>query len=55
MAGSRFGNLNHTVSGRDYQGLWFNGTDVGETAINAPLYGTWNCPVLLVTGDQAVR
>jgi D-amino peptidase len=53
MAGSRFGNLNHTVSGRDYQRLWFNGTEVGETGINAALCGTWNCPVLLVTGDQA--
>jgi len=34
--------------------LWFNGTLVGETGINAALCGTWGCPVLLVTGDQAV-
>ncbi|MGH2918959.1 MAG: M55 family metallopeptidase [Solirubrobacteraceae bacterium] len=53
MAGSRLGNFNHTVSGRDYQRLWFNGTEVGESGINAALCGTWNCPVLLVTGDQA--
>ena len=53
MAGTRLGNLNHTVSGRDYQRLWFNGTEVGESAINAALCGTWGCPVLLVTGDQA--
>ena len=52
-AGDRLGNMNHTVSGRDYQRLWFNGTEVGETGINAALCGTWNCPVLLVTGDQA--
>jgi D-amino peptidase len=26
---------------------------VGETGINAALCGTWDCPVLLVTGDQA--
>jgi D-amino peptidase len=45
--------MNHTVSGRDYQRLWFNGTEVGETAINAALCGTWGCPVLLVTGDRA--
>ena len=45
--------MNHTVSGRDYQRLWFNGTEVGETGINAALCGTWGCPVLLVTGDQA--
>src|SRR5215217_973291 len=52
-AGTQLGNMNHTVSGRDYQRLWFNGTEVGETAINAALCGTWNCPVVLVTGDQA--
>ena len=53
MAGSQLGTLNHTVSGRDYQRLWFNGTEVGETGINAALCGTWSCPVLLVTGDRA--
>src|SRR3954470_13699527 len=53
MAGTQLGNLNHTVSGADYQRLWFNGTEVGESAINAALCGTWGCPVLLVTGDQA--
>jgi D-amino peptidase len=52
-AGDRFGNMNHTISGRDYQRLWFNGTEVGETGINAALCGTWGCPVLLVTGDVA--
>ena len=45
--------MNHTVSGRDFQNLWFNGTLVGETGINAALCGTWGCPVLLVTGDGA--
>ena len=53
MAGAREGNMNHTVSGRDYQRLWFNGVEVGETGINAALCGTWGCPVLLVTGDAA--
>ena len=52
-AGTTEGVLNHTVSGRDYQNLWFNGTLVGETGINAALCGTWGCPVLMVTGDQA--
>src|SRR5881409_873757 len=53
MAGTSDGVLNHTVSGVDWQNLWFNGTEVGETGINAALCGTWGCPVLLVTGDQA--
>jgi len=53
MNGTRLGVLNHTVSGQQWQNLWFNGTLVGETGINAALCGTWGCPVLLVTGDQA--
>jgi D-amino peptidase len=52
-AGVGDGVMNHTISGRDFQNLWFNGTLVGETGINAALCGTWGCPVLLVTGDEA--
>jgi D-amino peptidase len=52
-AGTSKGVMNHTISGRDYQNLWFNGTLVGETGINAALCGNWDCPVLLVTGDEA--
>jgi D-amino peptidase len=54
MAGTPDGVLNHTVSGQAWQKLSFNGTAVGETGINAALCGTWGCPVLLVTGDEAV-
>ncbi|MGB2874383.1 MAG: M55 family metallopeptidase [Gaiellaceae bacterium] len=53
MAGTADGVMNHTVSGADFQNLWFNGTLVGETGINAALCGTWGCPVLMVTGDVA--
>jgi D-amino peptidase len=52
-AGTGDGVMNHTISGRDFQNLWFNGTLVGETGVNAALCGTWGCPVLLVTGDDA--
>jgi D-amino peptidase len=52
-AGTRAGVMNHTISGRDFQNLWFNGMLVGETGINAALCGTWGCPVLMVTGDEA--
>jgi D-amino peptidase len=52
MAGQRRGGMNHTVSGRDYLNLEFNGVRVGETGIHAALCGTWGCPVLLVTGDD---
>jgi len=53
LAGTGEGVMNHTVSGRDFQNLWFNDDLVGETGINAALCGTWGCPVVLVTGDQA--
>jgi D-amino peptidase len=53
MAGTPDGVLNHTVSGQSWQNLWFNGTLVGETGINAALCGTFETPVTLVTGDQA--
>lgn len=52
-AGTRDGVLSHTVSGTEWRELKFNGTSVGETGINAALCGTWECPVLLVTGDRA--
>jgi D-amino peptidase len=53
MAGTRTGVLNHTVSGQEWQNVWFNGRLVGETGINAALCGTWACPVVMVTGDTA--
>jgi D-amino peptidase len=53
MAGTRRGGMNHTVSGMDYFNLWFNGVRVGETGIHAAVCGTWGCPILLVTGDDA--
>jgi D-amino peptidase len=53
-AGTRDGVMNHTVSGQDWQNLWFNDVLVGETGINAALCGTWDCPVALVTGDESV-
>jgi D-amino peptidase len=51
-AGSDRGVMSHTISGRDYRDLRFNGVPVGETGINAALCGTWGCPVVLVTGDD---
>jgi D-amino peptidase len=53
-AGAPRGVLNHTVSGQAWQNLFFNGVAVGETGINAALCGHFGCPVLLVTGDDAV-
>lgn len=52
-AGTGNGVLSHTVSSSEWRNLRFNGNLVGETGINAALCGTWDCPVLLVTGDEA--
>jgi D-amino peptidase len=52
-AGTPRGVLSHTVSGTEWRELRFNGVSVGETGINAALCGTWGCPVVLVTGDDA--
>src|SRR5215210_691038 len=52
-AGTARGVLSHTVSGTEWRELSFNGVSVGETGINAALCGTWDCPVVLVTGDEA--
>jgi D-amino peptidase len=54
MAGTADGGMNHTVSGTQWRNVWFNGVRVGETGINAALCGNWGCPVVLVTGDEAV-
>src|SRR5436190_15653870 len=53
-AGTSDGVMSHTVSGQAWRDLQFNGVSVGETGINAALCGHWRCPVLLVTGDDAV-
>ena len=53
-AGTPDGVLSHTVSGQAWRDLQFNGVSVGETGINAALCGQWGCPVVLVTGDEAV-
>src|SRR5256714_7237732 len=53
-AGTPDGVLSHNVSGQAWRVLQFNGASVGETGINAALCGNWGCPVLLVTGDEAV-
>jgi D-amino peptidase len=53
-AGTPDGVLAHTVKSQAWRELKFNGRSVGETGINAALCGHWGCPVLLVTGDEAV-
>ena len=48
------GVLCHTISTVKWHNLWFNDELVGEVGVNAALCGHYNCPILLVTGDEAV-
>lgn len=51
MARSEDGFLAHTGSGT-VQGLWINGTEVGEGGLNAYLAGSLGVPVVLAAGDS---
>lgn len=46
--------MDHTYSGRVVKQVWVNGKEMGETGINALVAGTFQVPVLLVTGDDKV-
>ena len=52
-AGSRHAIIDHTYTSRVYEAR-LNGRPVGELAINAALAGTYDVPVALVSGDQAL-
>ena len=47
------GVLCHTISTTAWRHLRFNDTYVGEVGINAALCGHYDCPCVLVTGDEA--
>ena len=52
-AGTPDGVLCHTISTVTWRNLWFNDDLVGELGINAAVCGHFDCPVALVTGDEA--
>ena len=53
QAGSAYGTLNHTWSGRVHS-VVLNGRPVGELGLNAALAGHFGIPVVLVSGDQTL-
>src|SRR5215208_4215954 len=52
-SGTPDGVLCHTISTTTWRNLFFNDTCVGEFGINAALCGHYECPVALITGDEA--
>jgi D-amino peptidase len=53
MAGTGHATIDHTYTSRVHEAR-LNGRPVGELAINAALAGTFDVPVALVSGDQAL-
>jgi len=52
-AGTPSAVIDHTYTSRVHEAR-LNGRPVGELALNAALAGTWDVPVALVSGDQAL-
>jgi D-amino peptidase len=52
--GNDDGVLNHTMRGRDVQGVFVNGEPAGELRLNAALAGYHGIPVALITGDNVL-
>ena len=47
------GTLSHTMAGR-VRGLWYNGVEVGESAISAAHAGYHGVPLVFASGDEAL-
>lgn len=54
MAGDPNGFLAHTGTG-SVKGLWLNDVEVGEAGMNAAFAGSLGVPVILASGDAALR
>jgi D-amino peptidase len=53
-AGHEDGVLNHTMRGRDVQGVFLNDEPAGELRLNAALAGWHGIPVALISGDDVL-
>ncbi|MCL5256455.1 MAG: M55 family metallopeptidase [Chloroflexi bacterium] len=51
--GTQVGVGNHTMYGREVNGILLNDRPVGEIAINAAIAGHYNVPVVMIAGDDA--
>ncbi|MGH9469787.1 MAG: M55 family metallopeptidase [Terriglobia bacterium] len=53
MAGAKKGILNHSYSSLGVQNMWINNHRVGEIGARVMLAGTFNIPVIMLSGDTA--
>jgi D-amino peptidase len=53
MAGTHDGILSHTMSTENFRTVLINGRAVGESGIVAAIAGSFNVPVVFVSGDEA--
>jgi D-amino peptidase len=53
MAGTQDGVLSHTMSTENFRSATINGRLVGESGIVAAIAGSFNVPVVFVSGDEA--
>ncbi len=54
-AGTRYGVLDHTYSGRAFYRIWVNGVKASEYLLNAYYAGELGVPVILVAGDHCLE
>jgi len=54
MKGTENGVLAHTISGGTVDGIFINGVEMGEFALNAALAGCFGVPSVFIAGDEAV-
>ena len=52
MAGTFYGDLDHTMCPRRWQNFWLNGKKAGEFAIDAGIAGDKSVPVIMTSGDD---
>ena len=53
MAGVEDGVMAHTFSSLAIENMWLNGKRIGEIAMEALIFGSFDVPVVMVSGDEA--
>jgi D-amino peptidase len=53
QAGTAAASLDHTISGGTMRSITINGLELPELGINAAIAGSYNVPVIMLSGDEA--